>query len=166
MSDTTYILVRRAPLGSVMAHDIPFDTVDDAGRAVTTILLGQPSVTKEAAVNYARELTGLPLGTIVKHSTGYEFRILAADYTADGKLIHPGLRVLNTDMKAGAVSRSQFMRLAPFAPGGEFFEGWYDVAVDGVGKKSFNGERLTTDFSRFGKTDVPRETSLILGEGW
>jgi hypothetical protein len=65
--------------------------------------------------------------------------------TADGVLITPGLRVFTNDWEWGTVTERQFERGGMSDPGGEYFDGWFEVQLDGrTGYKIYNGERMTT----------------------
>lgn len=154
MNVTTYILVRRTPQGTVLAHRMPFPSVRDAARVAGLVLSDNAGLKQAEAQTFSAQLAAEPIGTIGEHACGYAFRILAADFTDDGVLITPGLRVMTNDLEWGSVGRDQFMRTSPMAPGGQHFEGWYSVELNDTGReKDFNGERLTTDGSRFSKPD-------------
>lgn len=158
MNATLYLLIRRTPLGAVIAHPAPFGSVKEAARVAGLMLYDNTAVSGATAQAFGAGLATLPVGSLYEHDSGYQFRILAADFTDNGVPITPGLRVLTNDLTEGTVSRAQFMRNSSIDPGGQYFNNWYDVDIDGYGRKSFNGERLTTDGSRFGRLDVPRET--------
>lgn len=138
------ILIRRLPGGEITAHATPFVSARAAADAAARVLHDNAGVWAGDGQKFADALAAQPLGTILDHPSGYDFRILRADVTADGVAITPGLRVFNYyDRQWGTVCRHQFMRTAPLAPGGRFFEGWYDVAREGDGSVSMlNGERL------------------------
>jgi hypothetical protein len=72
------------------------------------------------------------------------YRILKADFTSDRKPIVPNLEVLDYDRRTGIVEPGQFMDDGMMRPGGEYFDGWYEVIPDGkAGRgKRFNGERM------------------------
>jgi hypothetical protein len=72
------------------------------------------------------------------------YRILVADFTSNGRAITPGLRVLDYDRREGTVEVGQFLDDGTMSPGGEYFDGWYEVVPDGETKrgKRFNGERM------------------------
>ena len=161
-----YLLIRRTPFHVVTANPNLFEDAAEAGSAVADVLQNNTPLTRVAAEQEGREFAKLAVGEIFEHSSGYQFRIIRADFTYDGKPIVPGLRVLNNDLRKGAVCRAQFMRDSPLAPGGKDFLGWYDVAVDGGGGWGpFNGEHLTTDGSHFG-IDVSRGTSAEDPDNW
>lgn len=70
--------------------------------------------------------------------------------TYDGVEIIPGLRVFTTSARWGTVEANQFTRGRSTDPGGEFFDGWFDVVEDddkgqpGGGTVLLNGERMST----------------------
>lgn len=66
--------------------------------------------------------------------------------TVDGVIIRAGLRVLDYDRKIGTVDHEQFTRGGSCDPGGEYFDGWFQVVRDDGSTGLFNGERLTTRF--------------------
>jgi hypothetical protein len=72
------------------------------------------------------------------------YRVLKADFTSDRKPIVPNLEVLDYDRRSGIVEPGQFMDDGTMSPGGEYFDGWYEVLPDGkAGRgKRFNGERM------------------------
>lgn len=161
MNETLYLLVRRTPNGMIFANRTPFGSLRDAARVAGLVLSDYLKLGEGAGMDLSEELASRPLGSICANKdSGFDFRVLTADFTADNVPITPGLRVLTTDMVWGSVGRAQFMRTAPLAPGGEHFGGWYSVELNGDGReKDFNGERLTTDGARFNKPDVSRGTS-------
>lgn len=160
-----FLLIRRTPHMVVMAYPTLFEDPADAGNAVADVLLNYTSLTRPAAQRDGREFAQLEVGEIFEHPSKYQFRVIRADFTGNGKPITPGLRVLNNDLRQGTVCRAQFMRTGDLAPGGRGFIGWYDVDVDGGGRTGFNGERLTTDGSAFG-IDVSRGTSSDDPDDW
>lgn len=158
--DKPYLLIRQTPFMVVTAHPELFETPADAGAAVADVLRSYANVTRAKALKDGYGFAKVDVGDIYEHPSGYKFRVIPVDFTDNGKPIVPGLRVLNTDMRAGAVCRAQFMATGLLAPGGQHFDGWYFVDLDGGGRTKFDGGRLTTDGSAFGITIVPRETSL------
>jgi len=168
-----YILVRRTAYGTVTAHDdfgrpeTPlFESAQAAGEAVTKVLYDNAAVPKSAAEGYGGNFALQPVGTVYEHDSGYAFRLLVADYTVDGKPIVPGLRVLNTDMQWwGSVFRSQFLSGKPEAPGGESFRGWYEIDVDGRGRRVYDHACLTTNGALLNKPDPsPASTRPVYAE--
>lgn len=73
-------------------------------------------------------------------------------YTSDGVEITPGLRVMTIDVKWGTVEPEQFTRERSTDPGGEYFDGWFDVLYEDGTKTLMNGERMRT-------TEIPRVLS-------
>ena len=73
-----------------------------------------------------------------------------ADYDTDshktdnGVSITPGLRVFTNDWEWGTVEPGQCTSGAVSDPGGEWFNGWFRVALDSGSTKIYNGERMTT----------------------
>ncbi|AZM47848.1 hypothetical protein DMB38_20485 [Streptomyces sp. WAC 06738] len=65
-------------------------------------------------------------------------------HTFDGVEITPGLRVLDYDRKWGVVDPEQFERKGMCDPGGEYFNGWYEIKRDDGSRSLMNGTRLTT----------------------
>lgn len=157
--DEPYLLIRQTPFKVVTAHRNLFEDAADAASAVADTLRNYTSMTRGAAEQDGREFAKLAVGEIFEHPSGYRFRLIPANFTDNGKPITPGLRVLNNDLRQGTVCRAQFMQTGDLKPGGQLFIGWYDVDVDGGGRTSFDGGRLTTDGSAFG-IDVSRETSF------
>ena len=161
-----YLLIRRTPFMVVTAHPNLFDDPADAASVVADVLRNNVPMLKAPAEQDGEEFAKVPVGDIFEHPSRYQFRLIRADFTDNGKAITPGLRVLNNDLKQGTVCRAQFMQSGELAPGGRHFKGWYDVDVDGGGGRSpFNGERLTTDGSAFG-IDVSRGTSDNGADDW
>lgn len=139
---TKYLLIRRLPDGRVRSHMTAFDGFLRAARVAGQVLLDSSAVTtRRAAGLFAEALRKQPLGTIWPHPSGYNFRIIRADFTTDGVAITPGLRVVTNDKTWGTVEAAQFMTGLSLDPGGDFFDGFY--LVEGPDKK-FNGERLAT----------------------
>lgn len=143
-----YILIRRADsdnatitaVGAV--YPSPVRAASAAGDDL--IVHGSP---KSDAVEYATLLAAHSVGAIQSDpETGPAYRILAADFTSDGRPILPGLRVLDYDRREGRVKPAQFMQDGLLRPGGEHFDHWYFVVPDGkAGRgRAFNGERLKT----------------------
>ena len=62
--------------------------------------------------------------------------------TSNGVAIRAGLRVLDYDRKEGSVGHAQFTRGGSCDPGGEYFNGWFEVVRDDGSTRLFNGERL------------------------
>jgi len=62
--------------------------------------------------------------------------------TSNGVAIRAGLRVLDYDRKTGSVGHAQFTRGGSCDPGGEYFNGWFEVVRDDGSTALFNGERL------------------------
>lgn len=140
---STLILIRKTPSGTVGAHAFPFPTMEQIAEAAADVLYNFANVTRRASHGYAAELAALPVGDIYVHeASGYHLRVLTADHTADKVAIMPGLRVLNTDMRWGSVSRAQFMNTSDFAPGGKHFDGRYSIDLDAGGTATFDGTRL------------------------
>lgn len=142
----TYLLIRRTPLGKIMSSG-PFTTIGHAAVAAARTLTGAGMAGSGNARLFADALAILPLGTVKAHLSGYDFRILAADYTEDGAPITPGLRVFNYyDQTWGHIDAAPFMAENPAGPGGKFFNGWYDFTKDGDDRscKMLNGQRLAT----------------------
>lgn len=141
-----FILVRRLPTGEIKAHATAFVDVPRAAAAAAHVLKDNAGVGSATARLFAAALDRRPVGTVWGHPSGYDFRILIADYTTDGAAIIPGLRVLDYDRQWGAVEASQFMAEELGTPGGQYFDNWYYVQRDGEASayKKFNGERLTT----------------------
>lgn len=158
METPVYLLIYRTPYKSITTPGTVYTTMERAGRAAGLVLYDNASVPRSTAQKHGDKIASRPVGSVYVHDSGYDFRILRADHTANGIPITPGLRVVNNDLKWGTVGRAQFMAEGASNPGGEHFLSWYDVDVDGHGRKPFDGGRLTTDGSGFGLIDVPRGT--------
>ncbi|MFC9505461.1 hypothetical protein [Streptomyces sp. NPDC057002] len=79
-------------------------------------------------------------------------------HTIDGVEITAGLRVFNYyDWKWGAVAPAQFERKGPIDPGGEHFNGWYEVQHDDGSTALLDGHRMSTVHPK-GEAD-PRATT-------
>ncbi|MGW3274938.1 hypothetical protein ACWDFH_26210 [Streptomyces kronopolitis] len=85
-------------------------------------------------------------------------------HTVDGAKIEPGIRVLDYDRKWGIVDPNQFTRGGDFDPGGQYFDGWYDIVRDDGSTSRMNGTRMTTraerrtpDLLECGHPPVPAE---------
>jgi hypothetical protein len=117
----------------------PADTVEEAVRPAAQLL----SVVREEI----KGLTTAPVGSLWRHPSGYDFRILEAAFTEDGALITPGIRVFNYyDHEWGTIDAGQFMHEGDLSPGGKFFDHWYDFTREGESRsfKKLNGQRLAT----------------------
>lgn len=142
-----YILIRRLPTGEIKAHLTPFASIPKAAAAAGRCLADNGAADSAAARLFTSALAPRPLGTVWGHDSGYDFRILAADFTADGVAITPGLAVFNFyDRDWGVIEADQFLREDLSGPGGQYFDGWYDFRRDGEDRsyKKLNGERLAT----------------------
>jgi hypothetical protein len=142
-----YLLVYRTPVNTILAHPTTFVTFGRTALAARTILIADGAAGSANARLFADALARRPLGTIWGHPSGYDFRILAADFTADGAAITPGLKVFNYyDRQWGVIEAGQFLRQDSLGPGGEFFDGWYDFLREGRIRpcKKLNGQRLAT----------------------
>lgn len=64
--------------------------------------------------------------------------------TDNGVEITPDLRVFTNDWEWGTVTAEQFTSGGMCDPGGEYFNGWFDVRLDSGRVKIYNGERMTT----------------------
>jgi hypothetical protein len=65
--------------------------------------------------------------------------------TDDGVEITPGLRVFTNDACWGTVEAQQFERGGRANPGGDLFDGWFQVELEnGAGTRSYDGERMST----------------------
>ncbi|MFE0472635.1 hypothetical protein ACFW2V_13570 [Streptomyces sp. NPDC058947] len=122
--------------------DLTFAGIADATQAIERSLLEHGMQAREAA-RFAYGIAGCRLGVIhhAPKAADMYYRILVADFTSNNVPITPGLRVLDYDRQEGRVAVPQFMATSSLAPGGEYFNGWYYVDVDGSAKL-FNGERL------------------------
>ena len=153
-TDTAFLLIHRDPEGNVNSIKGrcrgAFLTMKDAADAVAKALVGkQAEPNGKLAANFASAFAGMPIGTILGHGgSNHDFRILPAYFTADAApiAIRPGLKVITNDMVWAIVEPTQFMNETdPFLPGGQFFDGWYNVNhLDGSRYAKFNGERLGT----------------------
>jgi hypothetical protein len=151
---TKYLLIHRGPDGTVGFRKGPVDGAfpgkPSAADAVAMILIGKRAETDaKMARRFASALGRMEVGAILGHGgSNYDFRILPAYFTADKKPvpITPGLKIITNDLKWGIVEPTQFMNETdPFLPGGQFFDGWYNVNhLDGSRYAKFNGERLGT----------------------
>lgn len=140
-----YLLIRRTPLGKITAYGDTHLTFIRAAAAARESLVGSEVAGTANARLFADALARRPLGTVWGHPSGYDFRILVADFTEDGAPITPGLRVFNYyDRTWGIIEPDQFMRGDMMGPGGEAFDGWYDFRKDGEERssKKLNGQRL------------------------
>ena len=139
-----YLLIHRDAEGNITAPNVPYKTFAHAARGAGMALERHKLAGSAAARNFASALARRPLGTIWGHGSGYDFRILRPDFTADGVAITPGLKVITNDLKWGLVEPTQFMsEKDSFAPGGEHHDGWYLLThEDGTLYAKFNGERL------------------------
>jgi hypothetical protein len=143
-----YLLARRLPDGRIKGNAFTFTTFARAARAAGQCLYDNGAELRTTAQKFGVELAAQPLGTIWGHPSGYDFRILRADFTVNGAMITPGLKVRNYyDAWNGTVDPAQFFRESPLDPGGEHFNHWYDVTRDGDERPytPLNGERLTTN---------------------
>lgn len=141
-----YLLIRRAPDGTITSPDTPYRTFAHAAAASAHFLTGQRLAGTAAARLFAQALARRPLGTVWGHSSGWDFRVLVPDLTEDGAAITPGRRLFNYyDREWGTVLPEQFMSETIGQPGDEFFDGWYDFARESDGHvRKFNGHRLAT----------------------
>ena len=145
MTTEGYLLIYRDPKGHVSSvKSKPYRNFNHAVRAAGMTLLSRQVVGSAATQSFANALARRPLGTVYGHAAGHDFRILRADFTADGVAITPGLKVITNDLKWGIVEPNQFMsEHDAFGPGGEYFDGWYLIVhEDGTLYAKFNGERL------------------------
>lgn len=69
-------------------------------------------------------------------------------HTHDGAKIESGMRVLDYDRKWGIVDPAQFTRGGSCDPGGEYFDGWYEILRDDGSTSRMNGTRMTTKAER------------------
>ncbi|MBQ6358489.1 MAG: hypothetical protein IJI97_05970 [Clostridia bacterium] len=65
-------------------------------------------------------------------------------YTSDGVEITPGLKVMTNEVKWGIIDPAQFTSGRSTHPGGEYFNGWFDVLYEDGSRVLMNGERLRT----------------------
>lgn len=147
MSTKPYILVRRTPAGLICAHTAAFDGYIRAARTAGQVLYNNGAVKTKAAANaFSEALRKQPIGTIWGHPSGYDFRILRADFTTDGVAITPGLRVITNDFRWGLVEATQFLSESSVAPGGQFFDHFYllNDETDRYPYARFDSERLST----------------------
>lgn len=141
-----FLLIHRTPTGKITAQPVPFTSFNRAAAACARILTGAGVAGSANARLFADAIARRPLGTIWGHPSGYDVRILAADFTEDGAPITPGARLFNYyDQAWGHVVASPFMAEGVLYPGGQFFDHWYDFAreCDGWVHK-LNGQRLAT----------------------
>lgn len=136
----SYLLIHRGPGGRVGAHPTVFDDVDDAARATTQYVRDDYA----AAVTFASEFATMLPGSVAEHDSGYSFRIIKADFTADERPvpITPGLKVHINDQWDGIVEPTQFMFTGLMDPGSRFHDGWYLVYKNGKPHNKYNGERM------------------------
>lgn len=141
-----FLLVHRTPSGEIASHPYPYALLENAAAASARMITELGVADEESARLFAHALNLCPLGVIWGHPSGYDFRILEADLTADGALITPGLRVQINDMWRGVVRPDQFMTEGLTEPGGRFFDGWYLVRKEGEDAPyaKYNGERMST----------------------
>lgn len=140
-----YLLIRRSPQGKITAHGgTVYRTVDHAAAAAKGSLISSGVAGSGNARLFGDALGRRPLGTIWGHPSGYDFRILAADFTDDGAPITPGARLLNYyDNEWGTIEPTQFMHGGLLSPGGIAFDGWYNFTRDKDGWEcKLNGQRL------------------------
>jgi hypothetical protein len=64
--------------------------------------------------------------------------------TSDGVPITPGLRVLTNELQWGTVAKAQFSNGNQCAPGGAYFNGWFEVIYDDGTFVLQDGGRITT----------------------
>lgn len=141
-----YLLIRRLPTGEIKSHTTPFASINYAARTAALCLKDNGAAHSADARLFGDALARRPIGTICGHKSGYDFRIVTADFTADKVAITPGARLFNYyDRVWVTVVAEQFMFGKPTHPGGDAFDGWYDVARESDGYISLlNGERLAT----------------------
>lgn len=141
-----YILVRRTgdDVSTITAIGKTYTSAERAAGAAGEDLM-EHGRTPGQAGDFALDLASRPVGSVMLNpATNFNYRVLEADFTSNRRPIVPGLRVLDYDRREGTVTAPQFMDDGMMTPGGEYFEGWYDVLPDGrAGRgKSFNGERM------------------------
>ncbi len=141
-----YLLIRRLPDGVIKSHSMTFASGNKAARAAGVVLYDNAGVQMAVAQRFSALVAREP-GEVWEHSeSGYAFRVLVADFTANGVAITPGLRVITNNMEWATVDPAQFMDTSILMPGGRAFDRWYYVIHDGDShpKDRFNGERLAT----------------------
>jgi hypothetical protein len=141
-----YTIVYRAPDHSIGSYDRPFLTAVRAAAQARIILTSLKLAGTADARLFADALASRPIGTVWGHDSGYDFRVLEADFTVDNHVIRPGARLYNYyDAKWGTVLPDQFMAEDLLSPGGQYFDGWYNFAREEDGHvQKFNGERLAS----------------------
>lgn len=142
---TRYLTIYRTPEGKIKAHPTPLPSHGHAALATGRVLTVNAVCGSANARLFAGAMARRDIATVWGHESGYDFRILFADFTADGALIMPGMRVFNYyDREWGTIEPGQFMREDQLGPGGKLFDGWYDFIRDGDTRsfKKLNGERL------------------------
>lgn len=82
------------------------------------------------------------LYTPEKEESVAEIKEMPEYRTSNGVVIRPGLRVLDYDRKKGSVGYVQFTRGGSCDPGGEYFDGWFEIVRDDGSTSQMNGERL------------------------
>lgn len=140
-----YLLIRRSPKGVITAYGDTYRTSGHAAAAAKGSLIGSGVAGSANGRLFADALARRPLGTIWGHPSGYDFRILGADFTEDGTPITPGAHLFNYyDREWGVITPEQFMSELLGSPGGKFFDGWYDFTRVGDDRpcKKLNGQRL------------------------
>jgi hypothetical protein len=142
-----FLLIRRMPSGKIDAYrEQTFPTLHHAAAAARGALIGAGLAGTARARLFADALARRPLATIWGHPSGWDFRILAADFTEDAAPITPGARLFNYyDRQWGTVLPDQFMAEGLLYPGGNAFDHWYDFARESDGHiAKFNGQRLAS----------------------
>lgn len=147
MNGTSYLLIRRFPDGSIHSNTKPIRGRKTAASAAATILRMRAGEVYRQASHFAAALARQPDGAIWGHASGYDFRMLVPDYTADGAAITPGLRVFNLhDREWGTIEPLQFMDQGLNSPGAPGFDGHYffQKQDERYATRKFRGDRLST----------------------
>ena len=84
--------------------------------------------------------------------------------TTDGVPITPGLRVFTNDWCWGTVMPEQFTSGRSTAVYGDYFDGWFQVALDNGNVRAYNGDRLSTREPTF--ADPPHLASTAAPCAW
>ncbi|MBD3004602.1 hypothetical protein [Streptomyces sp. 5-10] len=142
-----YILIKRdgRDNSTIEAVGETYASIVDAADAAGDDLIATHGLPWQRASKYSTALLAEGVGAIASTpDSSLNYRILEADFTSDRKPILPGLRVLNNDWDEGTVDPAQFMDGESGYPGGEHFDNWYYVRLDGEDRprKRFNGERM------------------------
>jgi hypothetical protein len=121
------------------------------------VLDEQPTTAQDAPQDVPASLSGLPLPIVttdellallepvpVPSRATYQDRTERPHYvTANGYVIVPGMSVEDYDRRTdGVIGRRQFERGGVCDPGGQYWDGWFEVEYPSGTVRKFNGERM------------------------